>query len=348
MSYPLSHLVASADGKWTRSIAPAVAIRARADVERLPAGARDLPRRVGQVQFVQAIGGGDLELRAGVELPVDDVALPQVELDLLPDVVERELDGRAEQVHVVREVAHHAVGVAEGERGVVGLVPHALRDAIEVHQARQVQLRPDGAAPVGEIDGGIAALERLDLDQRDHLLHLRQQSVLQCVRREPGHRRGERVGGVRSRDLDQRDAEAAGVVREHLPGQRLVGEPAGVGGGAVAVVVGRVVGERAVGTVLRLPEVAERAAVGVAQQGAPHGEPLCARAQQEALLDLGVAAPELVDRHVRMVRPPERVVRNDGERAGGSDVRNRDVADLVGHGLWKRERANYASSSSSI
>ena len=192
---------------------------------------------------------------------------------------------------------------------------------------------PDGAAPVGEIDGGVAALERLDLDERNHLLHLRQQSVLECLRREPGHRRGERVGGVRSRDLDQRHAEAAGVVREHLPGQRLVGEPAGVGGGAVAVVVGRVVGERAVGTVLRLPEVAERAPVGVAQQGAPHGEALRARAQQEALLDLGVAAPELVDRHVRMAGPPERVVRNDGERAGGDDVRNRDVADLVGHGF---------------
>ena len=59
----------------------------------------------------------------------------------LPDVEQRELDGRAEQVHVVRQVAHHAVGVAEREGGVVGLVAHALRDAIEVHQARQVQLR---------------------------------------------------------------------------------------------------------------------------------------------------------------------------------------------------------------
>ena len=123
------------------------------------------------------------------------------------------------------------------------------------------------------------------------------------------------------------------MVREHLPGQRFVGEPAGVGRGAVAVIVGRVVGERAVGAVLRLPKVAEGAPVDVAQKGAPHGEPLCARAQQEALLDLGVAAPKLVDRHVRMVRPPERVVRNDGERAGGSDVRDRDVSDLVGHGL---------------
>jgi hypothetical protein len=31
-----------------------------------------------------AIGGGELELRAGVELPVDNVALPQAKLDLLP------------------------------------------------------------------------------------------------------------------------------------------------------------------------------------------------------------------------------------------------------------------------
>ena len=176
--------------------------RARADVERLPARARHLPRRVRQVQFIQAIGGGDLEFRAGIELPVDDVALPQVELDVLADVVERELDGRAKQVHVIRQIAHHAVGVAEGESRIVGLVPHALRDAIEVHQARQVQPSPDSAAPVGEINGWIAALEGLDLDERNHLLHLRQQSVLQRVRREPGHRRGERVGGVRSRDLD--------------------------------------------------------------------------------------------------------------------------------------------------
>ena len=101
-------------------------IRARADVERLPAGARHLPRRVRQVQFVETVGGSDLELRAGVELPVDDVALPQVELDLLPDVVERELDGRTEQIHVVRHVPHHSVGVAERERGVIGLVAHAL------------------------------------------------------------------------------------------------------------------------------------------------------------------------------------------------------------------------------
>src|ERR1017187_3854497 len=50
---------------------------------------------------------------------------------------------------------------------------------------------------------------------------------------------------------------------------------------------------RAVGTVLRLPKITERAAVGVTQEGAPHGEAFCSRAQQEALLDLGVAAPEL-------------------------------------------------------
>ena len=248
-------------------------------------------------------------------------------------MVERELDGRPEQVHVVRQIAHYTVGVAESECSVVGLVPYALRDAAEIHQARQVQLHPDGAAPVGEIDGRVAALERLNLNEQNHLLYLRQQSVLQGLRRESGHRRGERVAGVRNRDLDQCNAQAASVVREHLPGERFVGEPAGVGCRAVAVVVGRVVGERAVGTILRLPEVAERAPVDVAQIGAPHSEASCARAQQEALLDLGVAAPKLVDRHVRMVRPPERVVRDDWERAGGSDVRNRDVSDLVWHGL---------------
>src|ERR1019366_8879511 len=91
--------------------------------------------------------------------------------------------------------------------------------------------------------------------------------------------------------------------------------------------------ERAIRTVLRLPKVAEGAPVGIAQKGAPHGEASRARAQEEALLDLGVAAPELVDRHVRMVRAPEWVVRNDGERAGDGDLRDRDVAELVGHGL---------------
>ena len=88
---------------------------------------------------------------------------------------------RAVQVHVVRQIAHHAVGVAERERGVVGLVAHALRDAVEVDQARQVQLRADGATAVGEIDGGIPGLKRLDLDQRDHLLDLRQQGVLRAA-----------------------------------------------------------------------------------------------------------------------------------------------------------------------
>src|SRR5512143_1635308 len=42
---------------------------------------------------------------------------------------------------------------------------------------------------------------------------------------------------------------------DHGPGQRLVLKPAGDCGGPVAVVVGRIVGERAVRPVLRLPEV---------------------------------------------------------------------------------------------
>ncbi len=49
---------------------------ARADVKRLPARPGHLPCRVGEVQFLQPIGGGDLELRSGIELPVNDGALP--------------------------------------------------------------------------------------------------------------------------------------------------------------------------------------------------------------------------------------------------------------------------------
>ena len=136
----------------------------------------------------------------------------------VPDVEQGERDRRPVQVHVVGEVAHHAVGVAERERGVVGLVAHALRDAVEVDQPRLVELPADRATPVGEIDGGIPGLERLDLDQRDDLLDLRQQSG-------PGEPpdgkrvtgRVERVGRSRGRDLDQRHADGADPVRDHLP-----------------------------------------------------------------------------------------------------------------------------------
>jgi hypothetical protein len=63
-----------------------IGVRACLRVERLPAGAGDLPARIGQIQFVQPIGGADFELGPGVELPVDDVALPQIEFDQRADV----------------------------------------------------------------------------------------------------------------------------------------------------------------------------------------------------------------------------------------------------------------------
>ena len=96
---------------------------------------------------------------------------------------------------------------------------------------------------------------------------LRQQSVLEGLPREPGHRRGERIGRVRIRDLDQRNAETGSVVRKHLPRQRLVGEPAGVGRGAVAIVVGRVVGECAVGAVLTSTPRSREARAGQSHAG---------------------------------------------------------------------------------
>ena len=156
-----------------------VGVGARLRVERLPAGARDFARRVRQVQLVQAIGPGDLELRASIAGPVDDIALPEIDLDARAHVEQGERDRRPVQVHVVGEVAHHPVGVAERERGVVGLVAHALRDAVEVDQPRLVELPAHRATPVGEIDRGIPGLERLDLDERDDLLDLREQSGLE-------------------------------------------------------------------------------------------------------------------------------------------------------------------------
>ena len=159
-------------------------------------------------------------------------------------------------------------------------------------------------------------------------------AVCRAARREPGDRRVERVRRIPRGDLDQRHADRADPIRDHLPGERLVGEPAGRRGRPVAVVVRRVVRERAERPVLRLPEVPEREALGVVHPRAPHGEPARAGAQQEPLLDLRVAGPELVDGHVRMVGAPVRVLGDDRERAGGCDIRNGDVADLVRH--WSR------------
>ena len=103
--------VESADGR----------VGAGTGVKVLPARPRNLARWVRQVQFIQPIGGGDLELRAGVERPVDDVALPKVELDALANMEQRELYRSAVQVHIVREVAHDPIRISERERGVVGL-----------------------------------------------------------------------------------------------------------------------------------------------------------------------------------------------------------------------------------
>jgi hypothetical protein len=63
-----------------------------------------LPCRIRQIQFIQAIGGGDFELQTGVERPIDDIAFPKVELNPLRNMEQRELDRRPVKVHVVRQV----------------------------------------------------------------------------------------------------------------------------------------------------------------------------------------------------------------------------------------------------
>ncbi len=203
----------------------------------------------------------------------------------------------------------------------------------KVDQARLVELGAQREAAVGEIDGGVTGLERLDLDQRDNLLDLREQCGLQRARGEPRHGRVERVHRITGRDLDQRDADRAHPIRDHLPGERLIGEAADRRGRTVAIVVGRVISERAKRPVLRLPKVPEGDALGVVHPRAPHGEPPRAGAQQEPLLDLRVAGPELVDGHIRMGGAPVRVLGDDRECAGDGNLRNGDVADGVGHRL---------------
>jgi hypothetical protein len=237
---------------------------ARLGVEWFPAGARDLTGGVGEVQLVETVGGGDFELRARIERPIDDVALPEIELDTCAGVEERELERGAIEVHVVRQLAHHAISVAEVELRIVGLVADALRDAVELNEARQVKLAADGAAAVGDVDRRVAKFERLNLDERDDLLNLRQERSLKRLRREACDGLVQRVAGHGRGNPDERHAHRAGVIGDHLPGQRFVGKTAGVRSGAFGVVIGRVVGECAVGAVLRFPKVAECDALGVA------------------------------------------------------------------------------------
>mgnify|MGYP000169668159 CR=1 FL=1 len=66
--------------------------------------------------------------------------------------------------------------VYEGELGIVSGRPDGLRDALPFRQSGLVKLAADRAAPVGYVDGRIARLDRLDLDQREEYLLLAKQS----------------------------------------------------------------------------------------------------------------------------------------------------------------------------
>jgi hypothetical protein len=100
--------------------------------------------------------------------------------------------------------------------------------------------------------------------------------------------------------------------------------------------VGRIVSERAVGPVLRLPEVSEGDMLRVIHPRAPHREPPRACAQQEPLLDLRVTGAELVDGHIRMARAPVRVLGKGAERSRDGDLRHANVADGARHGFGCR------------
>jgi hypothetical protein len=74
---------------------------------------------------------------------------------------------------------HHAIRVAEGEGGLIGLVADGLGDAVELQQACLVELASDGATQVGDIGGGVAGSSGLDLNGGDNLLDLGEQGSLE-------------------------------------------------------------------------------------------------------------------------------------------------------------------------
>ena len=179
------------------------------------------------VQRVEAIDASHRELGARVILPIVDPSFPQVDLDSSADVVEGELDIGAVQKRVVRQLAHHAVSIAEHELGVIALASDSLGDSLEAQQAGEVRLPTDGAPAVAEIDQWVAGLRHFDLDQGNDLLHLIEKRRLQRGRRKA------RLGGVQrvrrgpGGDLDERHSDAGDGIRDLIDGERLVFVPAG-------------------------------------------------------------------------------------------------------------------------
>ena len=159
-----------------------------------------------------------------------------------------------------------------------------------------------------------------------------QQRGLERGGREPVDGLIERVGWASLRDFNERHAERAGPIGDHLPGQRLVGEAACDWRGANAVVVRCVVGERAVRSVLRLPKIAQVDSLGVSQPLLANREAPCASAEKESLLHLGITAAELVCSYLMIAAHLERVIGREWKHTTRHDLWDRDVADVVRHG----------------
>ena len=78
-----------------------------------------------------------------------------------------------------------------------------------------------------------------------------------------------------------------------------------------------------------LPEVPQGDALGVAQPLLADGEAARARAEEEALLDLGVPAAKLMHDDLVVAAHLERIVRRERKRAAWHNLWNRDVAEVV-------------------
>lgn len=104
------------------------------------------------------------------------------------------------------------VGIAEDKAGLVGRVAEGLGNTVEVQQARQVKLAAHGAAAVRDVDGRVAGLAWLDLDERDDLLELGKQGVSERSSREARDGLVDGVDRRAHRDLDERHADRANHV----------------------------------------------------------------------------------------------------------------------------------------
>ena len=254
---------------------------------------------------------------------------------------QRQVDLRELQIGVVRQLRHHAVGVAERELDVVRRSLDVLGDDdvrpgfADAEHARQVELAADRDAAIGEVDVGHRGFTHADVNQGDDLLDLREQCGLERGGREPQARAVHRVAGRGGwiGDFDEVEAGLAGV-REVLDGERgvLPGDLRGRGG---LVRIGDVVGERLPGTLQALPERDQRRAIAHAEVLAAEGELARAEADGIALLGLGVQFAELVHDDRTLLAEAVTEIAGQRERQARVDERGHtDAADGVGHGSW--------------